>query len=144
MEAAPDKQESLIANLKERKGVIHTEALAQAIPQLKGSNKLKARDALAERLARMTESTLREKFQDESVEIRRAAALACALKDDQAFVADLIRLLEDSQRPVCLAAHAALKELTRKDFGPAADAGPMERARAIAKWKEWWKGQAGK
>jgi hypothetical protein len=144
IQAAPDKQESLIGNLKERKGVVHTDALAQAIPQLKGSNKVKARDALAERLARMKESTLREKFQDESVEIRRAAALACAMKDDQTFVPDLIALLEDSQRPVCLAAHAALKELSRKDFGPAADADPMERARAIAKWKEWWKSQGGK
>jgi hypothetical protein len=144
IDALPDKQHALIEMLKERKGVAHTDALAQAIPQLKGPNKLKARDALAERLARMKASTLREKLQDESAEIRRAAVLACAMKEDKDFVRDLIHLLEDPQRLVSSAAHAALKELTGKDFGPAADASPTERAGAAAKWKEWWRSQGGK
>jgi hypothetical protein len=144
IEAPLDKQEAMIETLKERKGVAHTDALAKAIPQLKGPNKLKARDALAERLARMTASTLREKLQDESVEVRRAAVLACAMKEDKGFVRDLLHLLEDPERLVFSAAHAALKELTGKDFGPAANASPTDRAAAAAKWKEWWRSQGGK
>jgi hypothetical protein len=142
--APVDKQEALIESLKEHKGVAHTDALAIAIPQLKGPNKLKARDALAERLTRMTPSTLREKLQDESVEVRRAAALACAMKEEKAFVPDLIAMLNDSQPTVCLAAHAALKTLTGKDFGPTRDARPADRANAVARWKEWWNKQGGK
>ena len=144
IQAPYDKQEAIIETLKERKGLAYSEALAQAIPQLKGPNLLKARDALAERLTRMTASTVREKLQEENVEIRRAAALACALKEDKSFIPDLIALLEDPQRPVSYAAHAALKELTGKDFGPAANANPTDRAGAVAKWKEWWKAQGGK
>jgi HEAT repeat protein len=111
---------------------------------LKGPIKLKARDALAERLARMTAATLHEKLQEESIEVRRAAALACAMKEDKAFIPSLITLLEDRERPVSLAAHAALKVLTKQDFGPAMNADGKQRATAIARWKEWWKSQAGK
>jgi hypothetical protein len=143
VQAPADKQEALIETLKERKGVAHTEALARAIPQLTGPTKLKARDALAERLTRMTNSTLREKLQDESTEVRRAATLACAMKEDKTFVPDLIARLDDAQRTVSLAAHAALKALTQKDFGPATDATPRERAGAMVRWKEWWKRQEG-
>jgi hypothetical protein len=144
IQAPFDKQEKIIESLKDRKGVAHTDALAMAIPQLKGPNKLKARDALAERLARMTASTLREKLQDEGAEVRRAAALACAMKEDKGFVPNLIALLEDPQRPVSFAAQAALKDLTKQDLGPAANASPKDRAAAIARWKEWWKSQGGK
>jgi hypothetical protein len=144
IQAPYDKQESIINSLKEQKGVAHTDALALAIAQLKGPIKLKARDALAERLARMTAATLHEKLQEESIEVRRAAALACAMKEDKAFIPSLITLLEDRERPVSLAAHAALKVLTKQDFGPAMNADGKQRATAIARWKEWWKSQAGK
>ena len=92
----------------------------------------------------MKASTLREKLQDESLEIRRAAALACAMKEDKEFIPDLIALLEDPQRSVSFAAHAALKELSGKDFGPAPNAGPRDRIGASARWKEWWKSQGRK
>ncbi|HEV3115469.1 MAG TPA: HEAT repeat domain-containing protein, partial [Gemmataceae bacterium] len=81
------------------------------------------------------------KLQDESAEIRRAAALACAMKEEKGFVPDLIGLLEDRQPSVARAAYAALKDLTGKDLGRAADAQPEARARAVAAWKEWWKKQ---
>jgi hypothetical protein len=40
------------------------------------------------------------------------------------------------------AAHAALKALSGKDFGPAANADARDRARAITAWRSWWKKQA--
>jgi uncharacterized protein (TIGR03067 family) len=127
----------LIEKLRDSKGAAHTEALAAAIAQLGGAAKTKARDALAQRLTRMTASTLRDKLQDESPEIRRAAALACAMKEDQQHVKDLIPLLGDSESLVSRAARVALKTLTTQDFGPQADASPTERAKAIAQWKDW-------
>jgi len=39
---------------------------------------------------------------------------------------------------VARAAHAALKNLTKQDFGPDADASRAERAQAIERWNDWW------
>jgi HEAT repeat protein len=139
---APDaRQGELIERYRQNKGVVYTQALAAAIHQLKGSAKEKARDALAERLARMTAPTLRARMQDEDSEIRRAIALACAMREDQAHVPDLISLLEDPDPMVGRAAHVALKSLTNKDFGPSPGATPQERADAVLAWKAWWKKQ---
>ncbi len=144
LKASGQPQNQLLEQLKQAKGVAYTEALAAAIPQLSGPVKTKAREALAERLARMTAATLRDKLQDDAPEIRRAAALACAVKADKEFIPDLVTLLEDQQPAVARAAHAALKDLTGQDHGPAADAPPAARNRAAAAWKEWWKKQGGK
>jgi HEAT repeat protein len=138
------RQGELLERLRDGKGVVHTEALAAAIPQLTGAARGKARAALAERLTRMKAATLAKYFQDEDAEIRRAAALACARKDGQDLVPGLIRLLSDPESMVERAAHAALKELTGQDFGPAAGASRADRARAIAAWQVWWNKQRGK
>jgi HEAT repeat protein len=138
------RQGALLENLRDGKGVEYTEALAAAIPKLTGAARGKARAALAERLARMKAATLAKYFQDEDAEIRRAAALACAMKDGQDQVPGLIRLLSDREPLVEQAAQAALKELTGQDFGPAAGASRADRARAIAAWQVWWNKQRGK
>ena len=136
--ASPPEQASLLEKLRDGKGSVNTDALAVSIPQLSEAAKTKARDALAERLARMTAATIRDKLKDSNVEVRRAAALACAMKDDKSFVPDLIRLMEDSELRVTRAAHAALKTLTSADFGPANRANGEERKQAIARWRQWW------
>ncbi len=136
--ATDAQQNELLTKYKEGKGPAYTQALAGAIPRLKGDNKSKARDALAERLTRMTADTLRAQLKDDDPEIRRAAALACAMKDDKSHVPDLIPLLDDSEPLVSRAAHAALKSLSNQDFGPAKDAPSKGRAQAIDAWKDWW------
>jgi hypothetical protein len=83
-------------------------------------------------------------MEDEDAELRRAAALACAMKEDSSAIGKLIDLLGDRDRTVERAAYAALKELTKQDFGPAADADASAKAEAIKKWKAWWKKQAEK
>jgi hypothetical protein len=138
VDAAPQRQGALIDRLRDSKGVVNTEALSLAIPRLSGSARQKARDALVRRLMRMTADTLRDKLADEDLEIRRAAALACAMKEGKDYVPDLIKLLEDPEPPVARAAHAALKNLTKQDFGPDADASRAERAQAIERWNDWW------
>jgi hypothetical protein len=137
--ASGDEQERVLDKLRAGKGVIYTEALAGSIPLLKGTIRDKARAALAQRLTRMTAATLRDKLKDDNLEIRRAAALACAAKKSKAHIPDLIEALGDVELPVALAALQALKDLTGQDFGPAADATRAERKTAIARWQAWWK-----
>jgi hypothetical protein len=125
--AGSTEQEAALRTLREGKGVEYTEALALAIPQLKNGVHRQARQALADRLARMKDSTLVRFLKDEDVEIRRAAALACAMKDSKDLVPRLIPLLTDPEATVTRAAHAALKELTSQSFGPTREV-----------WEDWW------
>src|SRR5262249_1027831 len=98
----------------------------------------KARDALANRFTRMTAATLRQELKDDDPEIRRAAVLACAMKDDKSHIPDLILMLQDSEPFVDKAAHAALKSLSGKDFGPKTGASAQDVAKAVESWKGWW------
>src|SRR5262249_4279196 len=59
------KQEELLASFRDSKGSKYTAAIAGAIPLLKGSPRTKARDALANRLTRMTVKTLRYQMEDD-------------------------------------------------------------------------------
>jgi hypothetical protein len=136
--AKPAQQAVLIEQYQEARGSNYTEALARGCARLTGEMQKKARQALADRLSNMKANTLREKLQETDVEIRRAAALACAIKEDKAHVPDLITALGDRESLVVKAARAALKSLTSQDFGPAADAPPAERAAAQAQWRTWW------
>jgi hypothetical protein len=140
--AAPaDRRAKILDGFREGRGAAYTEALAQAIPQLRGEARTQARDALAGRLARMTAATLRDKLADADAEVRRAAALACAMREDKGHVPDLLSLLEDAEAPVAAAARAALRELTGQDFGPQADASRAERSATVAAWRAWWQQQ---
>jgi hypothetical protein len=139
LQAEPAKQERLVDNLRESKGPENTQALLEAIPKLEGDIKKKAREALADRMSRMTSATLRDRLGDEDPEMRRAAALAAAMKEDTTHVPRLIEMLDDTEASVSRAAYAALKSLSGKDFGPAKDASKAARAEAVAAWKAWWK-----
>ncbi len=132
------KQEQALKELRDNKGAAFTQALAHAIPQLEGDSLKKAREALAERMSRMTSATLGVKLDDDDPEVRRAAALAVAMKEDKSHTYKLIELLSDSEPTVTHAAHAALKSLSNEDFGPAKGATREERLKAILAWKAWW------
>ena len=128
VQAPAERRDELVQKYRDGKGVTYTEALSGAIPQLGGEDKRKARDALAERLTRMKADTLTRYFQDQDAEIRRAAALAAAMKEAKTLIPDLIPLLADPEPTVAHAAHAALKDLTGQELGP-----------SEAEWKAWWK-----
>jgi len=144
VDAPAARKEELLDQFRQAKGNEYTDSLAKAIHQLEGDNKKKARQALADRLAGMTSATLGDKLGDADLEIRRAAAIACAMKEDKTHVPRLINLLEDPESAVNRAAYAALKSLTNQDFGPAKSAGPEEIVKAVASWKTWWKENSGK
>lgn len=137
LSASEDRQDAAREKLRDGKGADFTDALAAAILKLDGDAKARTRDALVERLARMNNATLRDKLADDDQEVRRAAVLACAMKDDRGFIPDLIALMEQ-EPPLTPAVRAALRGLTECDFGPTARAGQDERSKAIAAWKAWW------
>ena len=89
---------------------------------------------------RMTATTLRNMLSDESREIRTAAATACGLKADNQFVSDLISLLTEKDGLVVQAAHASLKTLTGKDFGPDSNATDADKTR-VSLPANWLRGQ---
>jgi hypothetical protein len=136
--APPEKREQVLERLRDSKGGQYTDALAAAIPRLSGEMKTRTRDALAERLVRMKSATLGDKLVDSDAEVRRAAALALAMKDDRSHFLRLVELLEDPDAAVARAAHAALRSLSGQDFGPDPAASRPERAEVRAQWKEWW------
>jgi HEAT repeat protein len=138
LRAPTDKQETLLKDLATAKGMVYTDALATAIPELSAPVQDKAREALVERLTRMTAATLHDKLDDRNREVRRAAALACAVKEEMQHVPSLIRLLDDAEVTVVRAAHSALKEMTKQDFGPGNPAVRYERLEAMKQWKAWW------
>ncbi|HEY7308061.1 MAG TPA: HEAT repeat domain-containing protein [Gemmataceae bacterium] len=139
VKAKGDEQMSILARLRDAKGIDNTDALALAIPKLSaGAAQREARDALAQRLTRMTAKTLRDKLQDDSVEVRRAAALACGRKKADEHIPDLLQLLDDPEVAVIQAARKALMELTGEDFGPTEEAGRKGRASAAADWRKWY------
>jgi hypothetical protein len=81
---------------------------------------------------------MRDKLQDDNVEVRCAAALACGCQKAKEYIADLLRLLDDAEMEVVQSARAALTELTGEDFGPSSDADHRHRGES-APWRKWWK-----
>jgi hypothetical protein len=142
--SAPPRQAQILEQMRDGDGSEYTEALVTVITDLKGETRNKARDSLAERLVRMTPATVRDKLKDGRPEMRRAAALACAMKEDKSFLPDLIAVLDDADAIVVRAAGVALRSLTGESFGPSANATADERAKAVAAWKSWWRLQKSK
>lgn len=140
LSAPTDRKAQRLRELREGDGAAHTEALARAVSQLSGPLQKQARAALTERLTRLSAAELRDKFQQESAEVRRAAAAAG--KGHRELIPDLIRLLYDADLAVVQAAHGSLKELTGKDFGPLPRASADDRVVAAIGWEKWWTAQA--
>ena len=136
--ATGTKYAELLKQYTDSKGPAFTQALAAAIPQLTGEAQKQARDALADRMARFSATTLKERLRDSDREMRCAAALAVCMRDEQDLVPDLIDAINDADDLVVRAARRALKGISDKDFGPPAGASAAQKRQAIADWKAWW------
>jgi HEAT repeat protein len=134
-----EEQKAVLERLRDAEGDNPTEALALTIPRLSEDLQAEAREALTERLTRLAASVLRERLQDDNIEIRSAAALACGRKIAKEHIPDLLQLLDDPEMDVVLSARVALTELTGEDFGPARDVDPQGRTEAAEAWRKWWK-----
>jgi HEAT repeat protein len=136
------RQDVLLQKLRDTPGPRYTQALAGAIPKLRGTTKTKARQALARRFEALEPKVLRDELRSPELEMRRAAAAASGAKKSKELIPDLIELLGDPQPAVLQAAHSSLRQLTGQDFGPELDASPAERAAAADAWRKWWKQQS--
>jgi HEAT repeat protein len=113
---APDYQKlAVIKKMRDAKGAAHSEAMAQAIPQLEGVFPDKARAALVERLKRSDRPTLRDLLANDNRELRLAAATAAGIKEARELMPDLALLLYDPDPAVAEAARTALKALRGRD-----------------------------
>jgi hypothetical protein len=132
-----ERQRKLLIEYRDTKGVQYTEAMAYAIARLKGGVRNEVRDALVQRLTRMTVGTLGPYLGDEGAEIRRAAVLALADKRVTAHLGKMIGLLNDPEPAVATAALVALRALSGQDFGPRLGASESEKAEALRQWRRW-------
>lgn len=142
--AGEAERADLLAKYQTAKGGEYTDALARAAAKLSGDAQAQVRDALAQRLTRMSATTLNEMMKDRDRELRRAAALATGSKGKERvgeYATGLIRLIGDDEPMVVQAARASLKALSGQDHGPAAGSDPADRAKALVAWRAWWDGQ---
>ncbi len=129
---------NLLVKMQSGSGAVYTQAMVIAAGRLEGRRLMELRQALAERLARMTAETLRSMARSDEPELRRAALLAMAMKDDRQHIPDLIAALLDEEEMVVRAAKAGLKALTGQDLGPPPLASPADKKLAAEAWLQWW------
>jgi hypothetical protein len=141
LRASDDQWILRLAAIRDGKGGVYTQALLLAIRRA-GEDKAGAvRQALAERLTRMTAETLRQYMKGDDPELRRATVLAMAMKDDKTLIPDLITALLDEEEMVVRAARVGLKSLTGQDFGPLPGADLRARSAAAHAWLDWFRKQ---
>jgi HEAT repeat protein len=137
VQAPAGKQAALIKEYAAGKGEKYSVAFADAIPQLRGVNQSRVREALDERLASLTVESIVTYLKCKNAELRRAAAVAVGLRDELSLIPDLIDRLGDANEAVWLAAVQSLQLLSGKEFGPQRGATPAQKSAAIADWKAW-------
>ena len=125
---------------RDGKGGQHTSGLVKAIPRLEGVGRrqFQAREALAERLVRMTVPTLKRMMNDRDPELRRAACLAAGMRDDRELITPRIDRVLDTDESVIRAAKASLRSLTDQTLGPPLNASDDAKEKAYDAWLIWF------
>ncbi len=136
--AADAAWQAKLDEARDGKGTRWTRGLVLGCNRLEAERKQQARDALAERLTRMTAKTLREMLADPEIELRRAASLAAGMREDKLLIPALIERITDPSEIVVRAAKASLKSISQTDFGPPAGADGDAKAKAAATWRSWF------
>ncbi len=141
LRASEDQWMLRLTAIRDGKGGVYTQALLIAIRRAGEDKAGTLRQALAERLTRMTAETLRQYLKGDDPELRRATVLAMAMKDDKTLIPDLITALLDEDETVVRAARVGLKSLTGQDFGPPPGADLRVRSAAAHAWLDWFRKQ---
>ena len=92
--------DKVLARVRDGKGAAYTQALASAAGKFDGDRRKAAREVIAERLTGMTAASLRAMARDADTELRRAALLAMAMKDEKDYIPDLVAALLDAEESV--------------------------------------------
>ena len=127
-----------LSEARDAKGAKWTRGLALACGRLEPERKRQAREALADRLTRMTSMSLREMFEARDAELRRGACLAAGMKDDRLLIPGVIGRITDPSEAVVRAARESLKSIGHVDHGPPNGADPDAKAQAAALWRKWF------
>ncbi len=127
-----------LKSARDSKGPQFTLGLSQAIALLEGKRLYQAREALAERLTRMTSDTLKRMLTDRDAEMRRAACLAVGMKEDKYIIPEVIDCITDPNDLVMHAAKASLKAISGEDHGPSSGASDEDRRKAADDWRFWY------
>ncbi|CAN5307064.1 hypothetical protein BH11PLA2_BH11PLA2_30770 [soil metagenome] len=122
---------------RDTKGQMWTLGLTMAMAQLEGRRLYQAREALAERLVRMTPETLKAMLADRDAELRRAACLAIGMKDDWTLIPEMIERVTDPNEIVVRAAKASMKAMSGEDHGPKSGADDTAKRAAADAWRFW-------
>jgi hypothetical protein len=144
LDASPPEQEMLLNRWRDGEDETVMLVLAKAIARLSGAAQRKVRAALADRCTRLTIHQRDEYLDSDDAEIRRAAVVSCAVRDDRQHLDRLIELLQDNELTVDNAVHAVLCSLTGEDFGPVSPSTEEQRAAAVKAWRSWWQRQGKK
>ena len=94
--ASADARAGILAQLRDSKGGVYTEALARTAGKMTGEAQRETRFALAKRLTRMTANTVREMLKDPNRELRCGAATACASSERPPARSSSARRIETS------------------------------------------------
>ncbi|MCS7166548.1 MAG: HEAT repeat domain-containing protein [Gemmatales bacterium] len=122
------EKRAMLQHVVQASGGIYTLALAEAIPRSSQANEqTEFRRALVHRMTRLSTESLQAYLKHVNPELRRAAAWAVALRDEQSLAPALVPLLDDKDSEVAAVAYLALKTLTSKDFG-----------RSSSTWKKYF------
>lgn len=82
-------------------------------------------------------------LKDQSEVVRYEAAAALMTLGDLSAVPVLITFMDSDNRRLRFKAHEVLRSTTRQDFGYDFNAEHDGRAKAIARWRSWWKNRRG-
>jgi hypothetical protein len=126
----------VLAELKDRKGSVYTEALADAIATVDEDIKPIARGLLATRLTRMTDRTLKAKMKSPDAEVRAAAALAIGYKGSPLY-RELAAAMRDGNLLVAQNGRDVLEKMLGEDLGPKDGASGVEWYQASKRWEQW-------
>ncbi len=128
LSARTDERGDILADIEFGKGSHYTYELSKAISMMPTNEaKEMARHTLAQRMKRLTLSTLGSYFQQDDAELKIAAARACGQKNDKEAVPMLIPVLAELDSGVKTAAYDALKSLSGEDY-----------RFSIERWSKWW------
>lgn len=131
-----EKLEGVIVELGKRDGKEALDGLVVATSASDAKAKKLVREALESHLGRLSVTALGPRLDDENDEVRRAAVRLAA--KHVRLVPQLIERTDDDSPEVRAEARAALKALSKEDFGPPPGASPEQRREAKKKWQAWW------
>ena len=124
--AGPVRLAQLLGQAQTGDEDVYIQALAIAVPRLKGEARNTVHEALIQRLAHLDTDTLRRRLYEETAVFREAVVAACIRRRDEELIPDLIALLEEGDSKLAPQAEKALAALTGQRFGDA------------SAWRDWW------